>query len=373
MQHSIGKTVKELRRARGLTQEELAERIGVTAQAISKWENESGMPDVSLIVPLAHAFGVSADVLLGTGEIKKNEDVSEILRRAREKLTFPLTVECLTEEYRVLLDGLKLYPNNFTLILRCMELEISLAYPKNPVYDEKNAKALFESCERHANTIFSYDDNVNRILRARMIMLMLYSANGRFAEAYRQAERFPSRADFNVHKMYAIHAHWKGDRESEIRSYQFYIMNLLWALMEGGTSLAKAYDSTDDTARALEVYGCLLEILDVIFKDGIKMPFHHAEGGDLYVLLARSAMKLGDRELALDSLERAICYDVREKGELAASGFKVRSPLLSGVGDRLGDRYQNLEEILSDECFAPLRDDERFKKLQNAVADFRKT
>ena len=51
MQHSIGKTIKELRKNRGLTQEELAEKIGVTAQAISKWENESGMPDLSQIVP----------------------------------------------------------------------------------------------------------------------------------------------------------------------------------------------------------------------------------------------------------------------------------------------------------------------------------
>ena len=96
MQHSIGKTIKDLRKSRGLTQEELAERIGVTAQAISKWENESGMPDLSQIVPLAHIFGVSTDTLLGTGDIKKNEDVSEILKRAQSKLTFPLTIKCLT-------------------------------------------------------------------------------------------------------------------------------------------------------------------------------------------------------------------------------------------------------------------------------------
>ena len=75
MQHSIGKTIKDLRKSRGLTQEELAERIGVTAQAISKWENESGMPDLSQIVPLAHIFGVSTDTLLGTGDTNKNEDV----------------------------------------------------------------------------------------------------------------------------------------------------------------------------------------------------------------------------------------------------------------------------------------------------------
>ena len=363
MQHSIGKTIRELRKSRGLTQEELAEKIGVTAQAVSKWENESGMPDISQIVPLAHIFGVSADTLLGTGDIKKNEDVSEILQRAQKKLRFPLTVECLTDKYNVLLEGLKIYPNNFTLILQCMEIEISLAYPLNPVYDEKNAKALYESCEKHANTIFSYDDNVNRILRARMIMLMLHCANDNFAEARRQAEKFPSRVDFNIHKMYAIHAHWQKDYNAEITSDHFYIMNILWAFIYGSISLAKAYDLVEEPSKAMDIYERLIEILDVIFKDEIKMPFHHSEGGDIYVLLAEKAMEIGNTELALDSLEKAINYDIKDKEELIASGFKIRSPFLSNVGGRLGDRYQNLDEIMSKECFATLRDNERYKKL----------
>lgn len=372
MQHSIGKTIKTLRKSRGLTQDGLAEKIGVTAQAISKWENEIGMPDLSQIVPLAHVFGVSTDTLLGTGDIKKNEDISEILERAQSKLTFPLTVECLTDKYNVLLEGLKIYPNNFKLLINCMEIEISLAYPTNPTYDEKNAKALYESCEKHANTIFSYDDNVNRILRARMIMLMLHSANGNFGEARRQAERFPSRVDFNIHKMYSIHAHWQKDYNTEITSYHFYMMNILWAFISGAISLAKAYDLVEKPAKAMDIYERLINILDVIFKDEIKMPFHHAEGGDIYVLLAKKAMQAGNTELALRSLEKAIEYDVKDKEELIASGFKISSPFLSGVGNRLGDRFQNLEEIMSDECFAPLRDNERYKKLLTDIEEFNK-
>ena len=372
MQHSIGKTIKELRKSRGLTQEELAEKIGVTAQAISKWENESGMPDLSQIVPLAHVFGVSTDTILGTGDIKKNEDISEIMRRAQSKLTFPLTSECLTDKYNVLLEGLKIYPNNFTLILQCMELEISLAYPQNPIYDEKNAKALYESCEKHANTIFSYDDNVNRILRARMIMLMLHCANGKFEEARRQAEKFPSRADFNIHKMYSIHAHWQKDYKTEITSWQFYIMNLLHALLYGAVSLGKAYDLTEESEKAMDLYERLIKILDVIFDGEAKMPFHHVEGGDIYVLLAEKAMEFSNAELALENLEKAIKYDIEDKEELIASGFKIESPFLSNVGGRLGDRFQNLDEIMSKECFAPLCDNERYKKMLSDIEDFKK-
>lgn len=367
MQHSIGKTIKELRKSRGLTQEELAERIGVTAQAISKWENESGMPDLSQIVPLAHIFGVSADTLLGTGDVNKDEDVSEILARAQRKITFPLTVECLTEKYKILLDGLKVYPNNFDLIMQCMELEISLAYPSNKTYDEENARALYESCERHANTICAYDQNVNHVLRARMIMLMLHSAFGNLDEAKKQGERFPVRADFNIHNMYAIFAHWQKEYKIETRSLEHYIMNLLHALMHASVSLGAAYDKLGETEKAFGVYERTIGMLDALFKDEIKLPFHHVEGGDLYVLLAEKAMELGEMACALDSLEKAIGYDLGARQAFKERGYRTECPMLDQVADRVGDRYQNIKEIISKECFEPLYDSERFCELLEKI------
>lgn len=65
MAMTMGQIIKKLRKGRGFTQEELAERLGVTYQAISKWENDSGMPDISQIVPLATIFDVSTDFLFG--------------------------------------------------------------------------------------------------------------------------------------------------------------------------------------------------------------------------------------------------------------------------------------------------------------------
>ena len=65
MATTMGQIIKNLRKGRGFTQEELAERLGVTYQAISKWENDSGMPDISQIVPLATIFDVSTDFLFG--------------------------------------------------------------------------------------------------------------------------------------------------------------------------------------------------------------------------------------------------------------------------------------------------------------------
>lgn len=61
---TIGEKILNLRKARGWSQEELAERIGVTRQAVSRWESDSAKPDADKIVALCDLFGVSADYLL---------------------------------------------------------------------------------------------------------------------------------------------------------------------------------------------------------------------------------------------------------------------------------------------------------------------
>ena len=53
MNETMGQIIRRLRRDSGMTQDELAEILGVTFQAVSKWENDAGMPDISQIVPLA--------------------------------------------------------------------------------------------------------------------------------------------------------------------------------------------------------------------------------------------------------------------------------------------------------------------------------
>jgi transcriptional regulator with XRE-family HTH domain len=66
----IGKNLRRLRLDRELTQEEPAERIGVTGQAVSKWERDECYPDITLLPGLANCFNVTVDELLGMSEIK---------------------------------------------------------------------------------------------------------------------------------------------------------------------------------------------------------------------------------------------------------------------------------------------------------------
>lgn len=78
----MGQIIKDLRKKNGFTQEELAERLGVTYQAVSKWENGTGMPDISQVVPLASIFKVSTDVLFGIADTTENEEARKIVQHA---------------------------------------------------------------------------------------------------------------------------------------------------------------------------------------------------------------------------------------------------------------------------------------------------
>lgn len=61
---NLGNNISERRKAKGMTQEELAVNLGVSPQAVSKWENDLSCPDISLLPSIASIFGISVDELL---------------------------------------------------------------------------------------------------------------------------------------------------------------------------------------------------------------------------------------------------------------------------------------------------------------------
>lgn len=77
-----GATIKSIREAKGITQTQLAEMIGVTGKAVSKWETGKGLPDISLLQPLATALDTSVMALM-TGELVTNQNRSANMLRTR--------------------------------------------------------------------------------------------------------------------------------------------------------------------------------------------------------------------------------------------------------------------------------------------------
>ena len=77
-----GSTIRQLRESRKLTQAELAEKIGVSSKTISKWETAKGLPDISLLQPLAQALGISVIELMN-GEHITNRNISANMLRSK--------------------------------------------------------------------------------------------------------------------------------------------------------------------------------------------------------------------------------------------------------------------------------------------------
>ncbi|MBR3869722.1 MAG: helix-turn-helix domain-containing protein [Clostridia bacterium] len=75
-----GTVIKKLREAKGMTQLQLAEATGVSDKAVSKWETAKGLPDITLIEPLAKALGVSVMELMSGDTVKNSNTSSNILR-----------------------------------------------------------------------------------------------------------------------------------------------------------------------------------------------------------------------------------------------------------------------------------------------------
>lgn len=84
MKITIGETIRRLRREQNITQEQLAEQMNVSIAAVSKWERSETYPDITLLFPLAHYFGVTLDVLMGYDELKVENEITSLLQKANE-------------------------------------------------------------------------------------------------------------------------------------------------------------------------------------------------------------------------------------------------------------------------------------------------
>ena len=74
---TIGTKIQNLRKQRGMSQEQLAEALGVSRQAVSKWEAEQSVPDIDKIILICDYFGVTTDYILRNAELPQNEPQSE--------------------------------------------------------------------------------------------------------------------------------------------------------------------------------------------------------------------------------------------------------------------------------------------------------
>ena len=125
MKISIGTNLKHLRQEKGMTQEVLAELLGVSPQAISRWENDSAYPDITLLPGLALLFDVSVDTLVGMDEIRRGEAMAEL---HAEIHNFVEAGE-IEEAIRLARESVRRYPGDTGLLVTLGE---TLAHGEDP-------------------------------------------------------------------------------------------------------------------------------------------------------------------------------------------------------------------------------------------------
>lgn len=103
---------KKYRKEAGMTQEEMANRLGVTTPAVNKWENSNSKPDIELLAPIARLLDISLDTLLSFHEKLSDTEIEEIIR----KMDRMFSEEGYEKTYEWALRLIKEYPNCNMLI-----------------------------------------------------------------------------------------------------------------------------------------------------------------------------------------------------------------------------------------------------------------
>jgi transcriptional regulator with XRE-family HTH domain len=147
MAKKLGEKIRDLRRANNLSQEALASTLGVTFQAVSKWENSTTMPDVGLIPAIAHFFGVSIDELFDYNTYENEQSIDKLCREAAAcRYRDPGHAEAL------LRDGLKQFPGNETILTVLMFVLQSV-----PAREEELIETCRQLIDRTTNEGVRYD------------------------------------------------------------------------------------------------------------------------------------------------------------------------------------------------------------------------
>lgn len=129
MELHIGNKIRELRRHRNLSQEVLAQYLGISFQAVSKWENGTTLPDVAMIPAIASFFGISTDELFDYNYYELEKKIQEIVD---ESLPYRGVDDTRCEE--ILREGLKKYPGN-DVLLNCLIYSIPAPERSGEVID----------------------------------------------------------------------------------------------------------------------------------------------------------------------------------------------------------------------------------------------
>lgn len=300
----FGENLKRLRKEKELTQETLAEFLGISFQAVSKWERGETYPDITMLPAIASFFNVTVDDLLGVDKAQKEEKINEYLKLYDEMKLKDLSLTF--EKYK---DAVKEFPGEFRILIRYMELLQEFKVFVKGEY-EKNSKeiaAVYEKIQNHCT-----DDGIR--IRSKVIMishlLMKYQCmcneDGKyyvFDEYLKQADEIintlPSMKDSKELMLMGI----AFDAESYNTTHRNALEELLFLLQDS----LFGYCCNYEPEKRLEIFTHIQGLINLIYSEGnygkncINRLYNYGYMGHLY-------HQVGDDENALKYLKIAADY-----------------------------------------------------------------
>lgn len=179
MANDLGSNIKKYRKNKGYTQGELAGMLGVTPQAVSKWESEAGLPDVSMIVPIAQTLGITTDALLGYQQQSQDDRLTQIIFERMEELeevsdpggSALKIVEFLAEEVAK-------NPMNYDVVLKYVQRVAGLSYyidMENLLSDKSDrAQEILADGIRKGLNIIRYCNETVKVNKAHHALAWIY-------------------------------------------------------------------------------------------------------------------------------------------------------------------------------------------------------
>lgn len=347
---SIGSTIKKLRREREMTQEQLAECLGITANAVSQWECDRTAPDISQLPMLARILQVTTDRLLG---VDFSRDEEEIERIGRESFDF-YRVGQREKAIEIVRNGLKQYPQSFRLMARLAESLIGI-----PGYEEE----LEELCDK----ILKDCTESRPRDHAYRLKIILCGQRGQYGEVKKLAENLPHIWACQEDLLLRWYHEDSEEHRMELAECaKVYLRSLVICL--GHIAHSSCYSIEEKIQIRTQIIG----ILQILFPDQDYCD-EAVVLADEYSIIAALCAEMGNRDQALDAFERMCEYALDfETGK----GKQLTSPIFRGLGfgGWISDEYSycrdDLIPFIANPSFDPLREESRYiavmEKLKNS-------
>ena len=337
MQLDLGQKIRELRRRDGRTQEALAEAIGVTSQAVSRWEANGGYPDMEMIPSIANYFGVSIDELFGYNN-ERSKKIDELAAKI-DQMNFQNNGEDINIDECISLarNALIEFPGNEKIMMCLASVLYNAGYVRHGEYhlsdddgydvldvethrtypEWKEAISLYEKLLKTMEN----GEPRHRVIRE---LTQLYLNTGEHTRALEVIETAP-----DIYGAREILRAKAVDGKKRAEAYGAALLKIVRACSELMVSGVIANEKNISVAEKVQSLRGAIEIFDTICTDG-NYGLHHSYIARVYTLLSLYLWLDGKKDEAFMALDSALVhfnlYDeshTKDKGAYTAPLIKL--------------------------------------------------